>query len=127
MGGKKFRNFIAFLIYNMKWSWLEKAINALCMLEMKLLWTADRKVSAFGGKIPEGIYCYASHEVCPFWAYSRIARFFYGVQCSGFCYLLCEGDFNSDTLILWDQCKCCGINDEEDYEEEGAIECNLEL
>jgi len=30
-------------------------------------------------------------------------------------------------MILWDMCKCCGINDEEDYDEEDIVECNLEL
>ena len=33
-----------------------------------------------------------------------------------------EGNFNSDTRILWDMCKCCGVNDEDDL-----IEYNLEL
>ena len=124
---EKFRDFIAYLIFDKNWKWLETVINTLCVWEMELSWTADRKLSANTGKIPQGMYCYALHETCPFWAYSRIARFFYGEQCAGFCHLLNEGDFNSDTLILWDQCKCCDINDEEDFDEEDIVECNLEL
>lgn len=124
--GNLFRELIAYLTYDLKWEWLENAINKLCEVEMTLRWTADRKLLASTGKIPDGIYCYAEHT-CPFWSFSRVARFFYGDQLSGYCYLMNEGDFNSDTMILWDQCKCCGINDEEDYDEEGVIECNLEL
>jgi len=123
---EKFRDIITYLIYDKNWKWLETVINTLCTWEMNLRWMAGRKVWDGYGKIPEGLYCYANKEICPYWAFSRVATFFYGTQCSGYCYLMGEGDFNSDTFILWDQCKCCGINDEINYDGEG-VECNLEL
>ena len=124
----KFREFIAYLIYDKEYKWLETIINKLCEWEMYIRGTAVRKVFGNFGKIPEGIYCYEGfNNVCPYWNFSRIATFFYGKQSAGYCYYLNEGDFNSDTMILWDMCKCCGVNDEEDIDEEDIIECNLEL
>ena len=122
----KFRDIIATLIIDSKWTWLETLIDNLCELEMKLC-TAVRKLPVNFGKIPQGLYCYTNGETCPYWGYSRIARLFYGDQLSGYCFYLNQGDFNSDTFILWDQCKCCGINDEEDFDEGDTVECNLEL
>lgn len=125
---EKFREFIAYLIYDKKYEWLETTINKLCEWEMYIRGMAVRKVFSNSGKIPEGVYCYDSFtKVCLYWDFSRIATFFYGTQSAGYCHYLNVGDFNSDTLILWDQCKCCGINDDEDYDDEGIIECNLEL
>lgn len=125
---EKFREFIAYLIFDKKCEWLETAINKLCEWEMAIRWVAVPKLCRITGKIPEGMYCYESiNKVCPYWNFSRVAKFFYGIQSAGFCHYLNEGDFNSDTMILWDMCKCCGINDEEDYDEEDIVECNLEL
>jgi hypothetical protein len=114
------RKIVAYLIYDRKWEWLEKAINTLCEVEMAIEGYIDRPCVAEGKlsenleKIPQGMYCYDNLSVCPYWTYSDIANALYGEQCSGYCHYLREGDFNSDTMILWDQCKCCGINDEEE-------------
>lgn len=127
---KKFREFIANAIYEKNWKWLEKLITVLCYVELfpfTLHCFAPGKLSGNIKKIPDGIYCYANRKVCPFWAYSRVAKFFYGEQLSGYCHLLGKGDFNSDTFILWDQCKCCCINDNEFEYEEDETECSLEL
>ncbi len=74
--------------------------------------------------IPEGPYCYIglSYEkgvlhtkVCPYFDHIEKG----GSQSDGYCHFLEEGDSHldgSDNMegcgLLWDQCKCCGINDE---------------
>lgn len=127
---KKFKELIATLIFDKEWKWLEKLISLLCYIELApktIHCFAPGKVSGNFRKIPEGIYCYANKHICPFWDSSKVARFFYGEQSSGYCHLLGEGDFNSDTLILWDQCKCCNIKDDEFECYEDKTECSLEL
>ena len=114
--GKIFRNFISYLIFTCKWVWLEQLITFLCEIEM--LCSAARKVRVDTRKIPQGFYCYTQEGTCPYWDYSKVAKFFYGAQSSGYCHFLHEGDFNSGTLILWDQCKCCCENEEECNEED---------
>lgn len=64
--------------------------------------------------IPKGCYCYDSNGICPFW--DKFENF--DNQESGYCHYLEAGDFMSrekgGTFLLWDQCKECGINDDDD-------------
>lgn len=142
---KWIRDFIAYLIYDRKWTWLEIYINRLCELEMAFERGFDDSIvyadctpdnSSYSlitkcnascetvrkhlremEKIPVGMYCYDNMATCPFWSYSDIATALYGEQSCGYCHLMKKGDFNSDTMILWDQCKCCGINEDDEDEE----------
>jgi hypothetical protein len=74
--------------------------------------------------IPTGVYCYSgsrmsddpNFKVCPYW------RQFdeYPLQESGYCTYLKLGDYMEDgTLLLWDQVKECGIN--EDFDIDSAL------
>ena len=125
------RDVVSDMVFVYEWHWVENVITFICNLEMKVrACLVGRKVSMDIEKIPEGIYCYEGFmNVCPYWSFSYIARFLYGDQCSGYCYFLKDGDYSSSTDILWDMCKCCGIKDEEDFEESEVeeLECNLEL
>lgn len=64
--------------------------------------------------IPKGIYCYGHTKehggatyICPFLFQRRSMD----RQSSGYCVLLGKGDWMEDgTMLLWDQCKECGIN-----------------
>jgi hypothetical protein len=62
--------------------------------------------------VPHGQYCYDNNGTCIFW--SRWME--HDEQNSGYCSLMEKGDFmsseNGGTMLLWDQCKECGINDE---------------
>lgn len=62
--------------------------------------------------IPKGEYCYSRGEngefvICPFWdIFVDLTD-----QENGFCHFLKEGDFTKNgTSLLWDQCKECGVN-----------------
>jgi hypothetical protein len=67
--------------------------------------------------IPEGEYCYSvkTHEdgsverkTCPFW--NKIVDF--PKQNNGYCHFRKQGDWQGSGIgMLWDQCKCCGINE----------------
>lgn len=125
-----FNNFICYLTSDLQWYWLDAIIDTLCYLEVNLklakrkefrdnLYTGD--VCVPGGKtwcheqIPEdSLYC----DRCPFAVTSKIATLFYGSQMNGFCYYLNQGDFTfgHPTDLLWDGCKCCGINEQEELE-----------
>jgi hypothetical protein len=62
--------------------------------------------------IPAGVYCY-DEKLCPFW--DRHSEF--DPQMNGYCHLLGKGDWmENGTMLLWDQVKECGIN--EDYGDE---------
>jgi hypothetical protein len=72
--------------------------------------------------IPEGEYCYSvkTHEdgfverkTCPFW--DKILDF--PKQNNGYCHFRKQGDWQGSGIgMLWDQCKECGLNiDEDDY------------
>ena len=58
--------------------------------------------------IPKGPYCYDENGLCPFWdAHPEM-----GKQSYGYCNYIQKGDWMSGgTMLLWDQCKECGIND----------------
>lgn len=66
--------------------------------------------------IPKGLYCYdtKTKKICP---YHRIIEHL-PEQESGYCDFLEIGDAEEGgTLLLWDMCKECGINmDENDGE-----------
>ena len=51
-------------------------------------------------------------KLCPFWAIDDTKPY----QLNGYCHYLKAGDWmefeNGGTMLLWDQCKECGINDE---------------
>lgn len=125
----QFNNFIAFLTYDLGWKWLDYCISYLCDVEMGLDFDDDLKELVKLAKeiyskaevtehiIPEKtFYC----EDCPFQSRSKVANFFYGYQLSGYCYYLGKGDYSYEkpTDILWDGCKCCGINEDIDIEED---------
>ena len=133
---QKFKDYIAYLIYDKNYKWLQFLISILCEIEMGILYLKDRELQdALSGcnigikkdengnwitkanrNIPQNtFYC----QGCPYGVYiSKIARFFYGLHCDGYCYYKGRGDFSflNPTDLLWDGCKECGIN--EDIEEE---------
>jgi hypothetical protein len=67
--------------------------------------------------IPEGEYCYAVNILedgfvarphCPFW--DKMLDF--PKQNNGYCHYRKQGDWQMGSVgLLWDQCKCCGINE----------------
>lgn len=58
--------------------------------------------------IPKGRYCYDENGVCPFWSLKS--------KYNGYCsYLNIDDDSIDGIGLLWDQCKECDINDEEEY------------
>lgn len=64
--------------------------------------------------IPKGCYCYDENGVCPFWwSFDD-----FGEQMNGYCSLMERGDWmqseNGGTSLLFDQCKECGLNDDDD-------------
>ena len=118
---KTFQNFICYLIYHRNWTWLELIIEILCTFEINLKLIKDQDyremvdyadyslngTSNADEFIPKNtMYC----EDCIYKSKSKIAEFFYGYQCSGYCYYLGKGDFSiiNPTEILWDGCKECG-------------------
>jgi len=68
------------------------------------------KHSAGTSVIPKGCYCY-DEENCPYW--DRSSK--HNEQDNGYCWYLEEGDWQERSAgLLWDQCKICGINDDDD-------------
>lgn len=69
--------------------------------------------------IPQGGYCYTRKDGkfvhCPFHDIVPTMP----EQGNGFCHYIKRGDFTSPgTDLLWDSCKCCGVNDnDEDCEQ----------
>ena len=71
--------------------------------------------------IPPGVYCYSKTEplpdgigrrildLCPFWE----LRDDKPEQENGYCHYLKSGDWDMAGGLLWDQCKECGINDDD--------------
>jgi hypothetical protein len=67
--------------------------------------------------IPIGDYCYSvktyldgtvRRPACPFW--DKIIDF--PKQNNGYCHYRKQGDWQMGSVgLLWDQCKCCGINE----------------
>ena len=113
---------------------IEWILKSLCEAEMELKLVADKNfrydldTADVGGggenhdksdamlNIPEHtFYC----EGCPYGDRSELARFLFGYQSCGYCYYLGKGDFsfNRPTDLLWDGCKCCGINEDIDEED----------
>lgn len=75
-----------------------------------------RKLKAEAGisVIPAGCYCYDQNGPCPY--FDSSSKF--DEQSNGFCWYLEKGDWmtkeEGGTFLLWDQCKSCGINDDDD-------------
>lgn len=120
-----FRCLIAHLIWDRNWIWLEACISILCDFEMSLEVIKDKEFreelatmnvcvdeehnTTASLNIPDDpMYC----EYCPYQARSSVATFFYGYQSSGYCYYMGKGDYSfiNPTDLLWDGCKCCGVN-----------------
>ena len=90
--------------------------------------------------IPKGCYCYSADYVCPYWKIKKDRP----EQYNGWCDFLKKGDLElaKDMLLedvrtgevikgdelpipvslLWDQCKECGINEDEEDWEDQAVE-----
>lgn len=99
---------------------------------------ADARALALGrdvSVIPPGPYCYRPKgeghvdasgrfiypvEPCPYWAIHPEKEY----QENGYCAWMGEGDWSEGGfMILWDQVKACGINDDfEDMDEEVSDE-----
>ena len=118
----KFKDIIAYLIYDRKWIWLEWLISSLAHTEMELKLVFDKELkeeieqSDYTAIPKQSLYCQSGPDFCPFGVFtSSIAKFFYGSQCDGYCYYLSKGDFsfNRPTDLLWDGCKECGIGVED--------------
>ena len=63
--------------------------------------------------VPKGCYCYDAGGKCPFWSIHEV----YPEQMNGYCSLLERGDWThgaSASSELWDACKNCGINDDDE-------------
>lgn len=132
----RFHNFIYYLSHDKGWTWIDAIISSLAQLEVNLhlcpykelrdkLLIADTQYSLGNDKwteapikeiVPEDLlYC----QDCVCRDFSRVAAFFYGDQMSGYCHYLAKGDFSftNPTDLLWDGCKCCSINTDEEIEE----------
>ena len=69
--------------------------------------------------IPKGVYCYDCHGVCPYWGMRyKDVEMGYDERGNprmvlenneeyGYCHFLDK----EDCILLWDQCKICGINE----------------
>jgi hypothetical protein len=133
---RKFHDIIGELVYDKSWTWLSFVISLLSTIEVEMKIAKDKEFihelnTADTRRIsppPEELETYAQRVIpkntlycqgCPFYTYSKVARFFYGEQCDGYCYYLGKGDFSfiRPTELLWDGCKECGINDEIEYYE----------
>ena len=77
--------------------------------------------------IPKGLYCYTLHPTeknnagfpkvipCPYWSRREDKP----AQENGYCSFLGEGDWEDEGFsLLWDMCKECGENLDDDEEEE---------
>jgi hypothetical protein len=74
--------------------------------------------------IPDGMYCHGQlvqdpdnpmikfcSDCCPYWSKNPYAQ----EQEDGYCSYLAEGDWEpTGTMLLWNQCKECGINEEDE-------------
>lgn len=61
--------------------------------------------------IPSGLYCYDEHGRCPHWGKDSKRE----PQENGYCSFLKRGDWDGDGGgLLWDQCKECGENMDEE-------------
>ena len=105
--------------------WLSKEERKVLKdeLEMDRLILRDEQIKAVIAKnirdlskkaqeqyIPEGAYCYSERGICPFWEMDPTEP----EQENGFCHYLNEGDWDSEGVsLLWDQCKECGVNEQD--------------
>lgn len=62
--------------------------------------------------IPKGVYCYDGNG-CRWWRQNKNKDF----QQSGYCMYLKVGDwYEKGALLLWDECKECGVRQTWDYD-----------
>lgn len=62
--------------------------------------------------IPKGIYCYDDNG-CKWWRGNTTKDY----QLSGYCIYLKTGDwYKEGTMLLWDECKECGIKQTFDFD-----------
>ena len=133
---KLFKEWIAKKVWEDDWVWLSFLISLLCEIEMALPLVRNSKkyykINSAGivHVHPQGeTESYAQRVIpkntfycdgCEFKRISKVALFFYGYQCCGYCYYLGKGDFSffQPTDLLWDDCKECGINEDIEVEEE---------
>ena len=59
--------------------------------------------------IPRGMYCYNGDGICPYWDKVSAGEH----EGDGYCWYLDKGDWDSGMVALFDQCKCCGIRDDD--------------
>lgn len=140
---REFKKYLKIYFNNLLFSICEKCpllewfLRSLCEAEMQLKVVFDKEFKSYLDTanvcvrrgddfsksqamldIPEqSLYC----GDCPFRDESNMADFLFGEQSSGYCYYLGRGDFSyiRPTMILWDGCKECGINEDlEEGEEE---------
>lgn len=69
--------------------------------------------------IPYGCYCYDENGLCPYWSMISVTDE-HGTCDEGHCGLLRE----SDCILLWDQCKVCGHNEDDEDAGNGRRECD---
>jgi len=78
---------------------------------MKELFDIAKLMDDLIALIPQNTpYCYDKNGICPFWTTIPDAP----EQLNGYCHYLQAGDNDEEpnnTLLLWDQCKECGISD----------------
>lgn len=72
--------------------------------------------------IPKGCYCYDENGTCPFWSLDIDRPY----QRNGYCSFLQVGDWDtrvpddmpgfpeSALSLIWDQCKECGVNEDDE-------------
>lgn len=101
---------------NQKNDWLASLfVNEPDKMIMRTIEITENRVRQL---VPHGGYCYDKRGSCPFWS-----RFdgIYPSQSNGYCSLMERGDWMrgpGGTSLLWDQCKECGINENEITNEE---------
>lgn len=93
----------------------------------------ERKMEKAEAVIPHGIYCYThtgkmvtktlqtgeivevpETVVCPYWKLRKDKPY----QRNGYCRFMKEGDWQGPFGLLWDQVKECGVNYDEDENED---------
>lgn len=89
--------------------------------KMKLYNTISTKVPCIEA-IPQGMYCYDSEGLCPYWSINADKQ----CQENGYCHFLQKGDGSFDGIsYLWDQVKECNVF-QEINEYEYSIKSNIQ-
>lgn len=93
-------------------NWLSKYIKKngkKGYIYKKKLYLSEKQILKL---IPKGCYCYDNDGRCPFLTIDEK----YPEQLNGYCTLLEKGDWMGEdgTSELWDECKNCDINDDDE-------------